>query len=143
MKNTGVRFICTEYINKKSTGIVHHKEDVCHMEKIHEELKQLTNALHIIKQDRKMLKEAEKRNNLYSKRLLQYYEYAHTKNETKESHIDFIARQLTNRLDLDPKESKRARRVIERCFDAFELCTILRTDIIFDRKSIPEPDKGP
>ena len=98
------------------------------LEKIHEELKQLTNALHIIKQDRKMLKETEKRNKLLEKKILQNYEYAFEKNETKESHLDFIARQLMNRLDLDPKESKRARRVIERCFDVFKLCAFHSPD---------------
>ena len=114
------------------------------LEKIHEELKQLTiNALHIIKQDRKILKETEKRHKLLEKKLLQNYEYALKKNETKESHLYYIARQLTNRLDLDPKESKRARRVIERCFDAFKLCAIHSPDIKFNKKSITESDKGP
>ena len=72
------------------------------LENIHEELKQLTNALHIIKQDRKKLKETEKRNKIIGKKILEHYKYAFEKNETKESHLDFIARQLTNRLDLDP-----------------------------------------
>ena len=45
------------------------------LEKIHEELNQLTNALHIIKRDEKLLKEAKKRNNLIEKRLLQHFEY--------------------------------------------------------------------
>ena len=46
------------------------------LEKIHEELKQLTNALHIIKRNRKLLKETEEKKDLLEKRLRKHFEYA-------------------------------------------------------------------
>ena len=71
------------------------------------------------------------------------FEYAFKKKETKESHLDYIVRQLTIRLDLEPKENKRARRVLERFFDAFKLCAINNPDIKYNKTSITETDKGP
>ena len=46
------------------------------LEKIHEDLKQLTNALHIIKRNRKLLKETEEKKDLLEKRLRKHFEYA-------------------------------------------------------------------
>ena len=63
---------------------------------------------------------------MHAKRERDKRETLKTKEETKNN--------LTRRFDLDPNETKRARRVIERIFDSLKLGTIYSPDII-DNKS--------
>ena len=104
------------------------------LEKINEELKQLTNALHDIKQDRKVLKEEAKDKHLTE----HFWEYYHLlRNATKEinpKQIETITKQLTMKLDLDTKETKWSQKIIEYYFSDFHLGT-LHPPTSFTRKT--------
>ena len=120
------------------------------LEKINEELKQLTNALHDIKQDRKVLKEEAKDKHITE----HFWEYFHLlRNATKEinpKQIETITKQLTMKLDLDTKETKwlqnttSANSTLAHCIlQPSCLPEKLQNKNNKNKKSIPEPDKGP
>ena len=117
------------------------------LEKIHEELKQLRNALHDFKLVRKETpKEAdEKLLKLELEHFRDYYKLIIDDNaEEKEDQIDFITRQLQIQLNLDKKRNKLTRKIIDRCYTEFKLGTIYHPDEFKSyKKEITEPDKGP
>ena len=122
------------YIIHKPTLAENLAEITRRLESIEKELTTLKTSLHDLKQERETLKTKEEtKNKLLLTEFSKYLKYIGApKNETKEYHLDFIARQLMRRLDLDPKETKRARSVIERCFDTFKFGTIYSPDIEYN-----------
>ena len=134
IKETAEKTNIEQYTNNQNTLTENLADITRRLELIEEEILKLKKTLHALKQERKSLKETEKDTKSLETNLKRYFDYTTKNNELKESHIDYIARQLTIRLDLDIKETKRARSVIDRCFDKIKLGTIIRPETT-DNKS--------
>ena len=134
IKETAEKTNIEQYTNNQNTLSENLADITRRLELIEEEILKLKKTLHALKQERKSLKETEKDTKSVETSMKRYLDYIKKNNELKESHIDYIARQLTIRLDLDTKETKRARSVIDRCFDKIKLGTILRPETT-DNKS--------
>ena len=110
---------------------------------MHEELKQLTNAMHDLKQDRKVLKKEAEDKHLMEHFWKYFHLLLHAKEEIKQTQIGTIMKQLTMKLDLDTKETKWSRKIIERYYEQFKLDTIYHPNEFNRKTQITESDKGP